>query len=267
MMRTSVLTRYLVLALVAAIAIPLAGCGKKAIENPYEPVTLAQAVGGESANKLFKFELDTPEILAVQGKLALLREGDRIEFLIGDDLSLLSGIESGAQYKLGVLREFGTEPEIYLVLEHYIAENDTSFITADEPPVFPSYLDLSEFDASPYASLATELAGLSSREAASLVKSFGRKGEKIWMKGELSSAEVEGLMRYYVETSQGKFILEGMTPQGELFLKAVETLGLDFECGGPLGKFNSARLQRETGVTGPLTLERFVFQGYVVTNG
>ena len=267
MTRTSVLTRFLALALAAAIALPLAGCGKKEIENPYEPATLAQAVSGESLNKLFKFELDKPEILAVEGKLALLHEGDRVEFLIGDDLTLLAGLEPGADFKLGVLREFGTEPEIYLVLEHMIAAGDTSFVTADEPPVFPSYLDRAEFDASPYANLETELAGLPGREAEALVKSYGRKGEKVWMKGELASAEVEGIMRYYLDTAQGKFNLEGITPQGELFLRAILSLGAEFECGGPLGKFNSARLQRETGITGPMTLERFVFQGYVITNG
>ena len=65
---------FLALALAAAIALPLVGCGKKQIENPYEPATLAQAVSGESQNKLFKFELDKPEILAVEGKLALLHE-------------------------------------------------------------------------------------------------------------------------------------------------------------------------------------------------
>ncbi|MBC8368034.1 hypothetical protein H8E52_11530, partial [bacterium] len=154
MTRKSVSIRLMALALVALVALPLAGCGKKQIENPYEPVTLAQAISGESAHKLFKFELSQPEILSVEGKLALLKENDRIEFLAGDDLNLLNTLDMG--FKLGVHREFGSDPEIYLVLEHVIDGPDTSFVTSDEPPVFPSFQSLGSFDRASYEDVSEQ---------------------------------------------------------------------------------------------------------------
>ena len=64
--------RLLAMALLVLLAVAIAGCGKKKIENPYEPATLSQAIGGESLHKLFKYELSGTKILAVEGKLALL---------------------------------------------------------------------------------------------------------------------------------------------------------------------------------------------------
>lgn len=265
MLRKSVLTHVLILSLAALLVLPLAGCGNKKIENPYENVTLAGALSGESEHKLFMFELDQPEILSVEGNLALLREEDRIEFLVADDLNLLTTLETG--YKLGVHREFGTQPEVYLVLEHVVDGPDTSFVTADEMPSFPSYQSQGAFNGAAYSDLEEQLTGMSAAETKAMMKSLGRKGEKIWMSGSLSRAEAGGVMRYFIENDQGRFILEGVTPQGSLFLKALLKSEATFECAGVIGKLNNPRMRRETGVSGPLTLEHFRFQEYVITNG
>jgi hypothetical protein len=241
------------------------GCGKKKIENPYETATLATAVSGESEYKLFKYELTEPTILAVEGRLALLSEEDRIEFIIGDDLNLLNSVEPG--FKLGVRREWGVDPEVYLVLEHVIDGPDTTFITSDEVPVFPSFQNFAAFEKSAYMDLMGELASVRSGDRNTLLKSIGAQGSKIWMEGKLSRAEVGGQMLYFIENAQGKFQLEGVGAIGEVFLKALLKLGGETTAFGPLGEIARPRQQRETGITGPLTLEYFQFQGYLITNG
>ena len=253
------------LALALIVALPLAGCGKKKIENPYEPATLAQALSGESQNKLFKFELSNTEILAIGSNLALLTENDRVEFIAADDLTALSTL--GDSYRFGVHREWGATPEIYLVLEHYIDGNDTTFVTADEPPVFPSYQNFAAFDKSPYTDIVTALGGMSTKDARALLKSHGKQGSRIWLEGELSRGESGGQITYYMDNSLGKFQLQGISNLGELFLKAVLADNPQISIYVTMGEVNRQSVERETGVIAPLTLEYFRFQNYMVTNG
>lgn len=245
----------------------LAGCGKNEIENPYEPATLEQAVSGESLNKLFKFELTGTKILAVEGKLALLTEGDRMEFLFGDDLSLLNTLDAGTGYKLGVKREWGSAPEIYLVLEHVIDGPDTSIVTADDSPVFPSYQNFASFDRGNYTDLADDLGGMGQGDRSAMLRAYGSQGEKVWLEGTLSRGEVNGQMSYMLDSSLGKYKLEGVNAIGELFLKAALAAGGEIGVAGPMGEVNRRSAQRETGITGPITVEYFRFQNYMITNG
>jgi hypothetical protein len=257
--------RHAVALLLVLILMTMIGCGKKKIENPYEPGTLSHAVSGESQNKLFKFELTEPQIIAVEGRLALLAEESRIEFLIGDDLSLLNTVDAG--YKLGVKRDWGATPEVYLVLEHVIDGPDTSFITSDEAPIFPSYQNFVAFDRSAYSDLATELGGMSGSDSESMLKAFGKQGSKVWLDGVLTRGDIGGERSYFLETSLGKYKLDGVSPLAEVFMKAVLAEGGATSCGGPLGEINRRSVQRSTGLKGSLALEYFRYQSYLITNG
>ncbi|MCP4548215.1 MAG: hypothetical protein GY835_17255 [bacterium] len=257
--------RLLVLALIVAVALPLAGCGKKKIEKPYETATLAQAVSGESENKLFKFEMTNPEILAIGTNLALLAENDRIEFLTADDLTALSTL--GDSYRLAVHRAWGASPEIYLVLDYYIDGNDTTFVTSDEPPVFPSFQNFASFDASRHIDLVTELSALSDKDSRTMLKTHGKQGSKIWLEGALTRGESGGQITYYIENNLGKFQLQGINNLGETFLKAVLADTGRTTVFVTMGEVFRLSQQRVTGVTAPVTLDNFRFQNYVITNG
>jgi hypothetical protein len=256
--------RLSALALVPLILAP-AGCGKKKIENPYEPATLAQAISGESTNKLFKFELSSPTILAAGNKLALLTEGDRLEFLYADDLSLLGSLDAGC--KLGVRREWGSNPDVFLVLEHVIEGADTSFVTADEPPAFPSYQNFASFDRSDFVDLIGDLGRLGETDQRSMLRAYGQQGERVWVTGEITRSEIGGILNYTLATPVGRFKLEGINSLGELFLKAAMAEGGEIGVGGPLGEAYRRSQQEEMGVVGPMTLEVFRFQNYMITNG
>jgi hypothetical protein len=256
--------RLLALALVP-LALSLAGCGKKKIENAYEPASLAQAVSGESTNKLFKFELNSPTILAIGNKLALLTEADRLEFLYADDISLLGSLDAG--FKLGVRREWGSNPDVFLVLEHVIEGADTSFVTADEPPVFPSYQNFASFDRSSFVDLVADLGRLGETDQRSMLRAYGQQGERVWVTGELTRSDLGGILSYTLATPVGRFKLEGINSLGELFLKAAMTEGGQIGVGGPLGEVYRRSQQDETNVLGPMTLEVFRFQNYMITNG
>jgi len=254
------------LALAALVStLSLAGCGQKKIENPYEAATLAQAISGESTNKLFKFELSSPKILAVGNKLALISEGDRLEFLCADDISLLGSVDAG--FKLGVRREWGSNPDVFLILEHVIEGADTSFVTADEPPVFPSYQNFASFDRTGYVDLLGDLGRLGDADQRSMLRAYGQQGEKVWITGELGRNDLGGIVSYTLDTAIGRFKLEGVNSLGEIFLKAAMAEGGQIGVGGPLGESYRRSQQDELGVLGPMTLEVFRFQNYMITNG
>ncbi|MBM4116245.1 hypothetical protein FJ251_00640 [bacterium] len=246
-------------------SLSLVGCGQKKIENPYEPASLTQAVSGENTNKLFKFELSSPKVLAVGSKLALLAEGDRLEFLCADDLSLLGSVD--ASFKLGVRRQWGSSPDVFLILEHVIEGADTSFVTADEPPVFPSYQNFASFDRTAYVDLLGDIGRLGESDQRSMLRAYGQQGEKVWVTGELGRNDLGGILSYTLDTAIGRFKLEGVNSLGELFLKAAMSEGGQIGIGGPLGESYRRSQQDELGVLGPLTLEVFRFQNYMITNG
>ncbi len=258
-------TRQAMALVLVLILMTMIGCGKQKIENPYEPGSLSQAVSGESLNKLFKFELTEPQIVAVEGKLALLAEENRIEFLVADDLSLLNTVDAG--FKVGVRRAWGATPEVYLVLEHVIDGPDTSFVTSDEAPIFPSYQNYAAFDRSTYTDLAAELGGMAAKDSETMLKAFGKQGAKVWMEGTLVRGDAGGERRYFVETNLGKYQLDGVSPIAEVFLKSVLAEGGATSVGGPIGEINRRSVQRSTGVKGSLALEYFRYQSWLITNG
>ena len=67
------------LAVVALISGLFTGCGGK-LEETYMPVSLHEASQGQVTSPGFKFGFDTPHFIAAQGDLALVREGNIIEF-------------------------------------------------------------------------------------------------------------------------------------------------------------------------------------------
>jgi hypothetical protein len=76
-----------------------------------------------------------------------------------------------------------------------------------------------------------------------------------------------GILSYTLSTPVGRFKLEGINALGELFLKAAMGEGGQIGVGGPLGEVYRRSQQDEMGVLGPMTLEVFRYQNYMITNG
>ena len=62
----------------------VAGCGGK-LEETYQMVTLREAGHSQIVSPGFKFGFDTPDFIAANGDLALVREGNLIEFFTGTE--------------------------------------------------------------------------------------------------------------------------------------------------------------------------------------
>jgi len=77
----------------------------------------------------FKYSFDSPNVIGASNNVALVREGNRIEFFIGDGLEAkLKGVE-GKQFALATRKYF--TPYIHFVVDYVTAGSDT--ITVGEP--------------------------------------------------------------------------------------------------------------------------------------
>ncbi len=104
----------LMLALMAVTFIGLAGCSKEEVVDPYVYDTLRRITRGDTLSVGFTFEFDAPELEYVKGDVAIVRDGNLLEFLVGNDLEHKYANMRGTL--LGVKKTFTPQPT-HLVIE------------------------------------------------------------------------------------------------------------------------------------------------------
>jgi len=104
--------------------VAFSGCGKEEAVDPYVYASLravmegdttsAVAMAGGDLQKEALYEIDAPEFDFVRGPVAMVREGNRLEFLVADDMENRHASLRGAL--LGVQKTFTPQPT-HLVLQ------------------------------------------------------------------------------------------------------------------------------------------------------
>jgi hypothetical protein len=82
----------------------ISGCGEEEIIDPFVYTTMARVMDGDTLSTDFLFEIDTPEIDYVKGDVAIINDGNRMEFLVGPDLENTFANYAGG--KIGVEKRF-----------------------------------------------------------------------------------------------------------------------------------------------------------------
>jgi hypothetical protein len=85
--------------------------------DPYVPTTVRAIMTGavqDTVGRIFNFEIDAPQFEFVHGDVGLMRDGNRLDFFVANDLERLAPQLAGA--KLGVKMTFTPAPT-HLVLE------------------------------------------------------------------------------------------------------------------------------------------------------
>jgi hypothetical protein len=121
------------LGLLAVTFIGLAGCGKKEEVDPYVYDSLRRVTRGDTLSTNFLFEIDAPEFEYVRGNTAIVREGNILEFLVGEDLE--HNYRNLAGTLLGVKKTFTPAPT-HLVIQR-IKRNGV--VEADSLPAPENY--------------------------------------------------------------------------------------------------------------------------------
>ncbi len=123
----------MLLGLLAVTFIGLAGCGNKEEVDPYVYDSLRRVTRGDTLSTDFLFEIDAPEFDYVRGNTAIVRDGNVLEFLVGEDLE--HNYRNLAGTLLGVRKTFSPAPT-HLVIQR-IKRNGV--VEADSLPVPTHY--------------------------------------------------------------------------------------------------------------------------------
>ncbi len=99
--------------LAGLLVLALAGCGGKKEVDPYVYASLRAVTRGDTLSPGFLFEIDAPEFDYVKGDIAVVRDGNLLEFLVGKDLERNHASYAGAL--LGVQKMFS--PTTHLVIQ------------------------------------------------------------------------------------------------------------------------------------------------------
>ena len=124
----------LLLGLLAVTFLGLAGCGEKEEIDPYVYDSLRRVTRGDTLSTGFLFEIDAPEFDYISGDVAIVRDGNLLEFLVATDLENNYRSLNGAL--LGVRKTFTPQPT-HLVLQR-IKRN--GIVEADSLPAPQGYV-------------------------------------------------------------------------------------------------------------------------------
>jgi len=123
----------MLLGLLAVTFIGLSGCGKKEAVDPYVYDSLRRVTQGDTLSIDFLFEIDAPDFDYIRGNTAIVREGNLLEFLVGEDLE--HNYRNLAGTLPGVKKTFSPAPT-HLVIQR-IKRNGV--VEADSLPVPAHY--------------------------------------------------------------------------------------------------------------------------------
>ena len=106
----------------------VASCGGE-LEDTYVLTTLKQATGTSVVSPGFKYSFDTPNIIGAAKSVALIREGNQIEFFVGQDLEQKVRELQGKKFTVAARKYF--TPYIHFVVDYIVVGSDT--IQVGEP--------------------------------------------------------------------------------------------------------------------------------------
>ena len=124
----------LLLCLLAVTLVGMIGCGEKEAVDPYVYDSLRRITRGDTLSAGFLFEIEAPAFEYVSGNVAIIRDGNLLEFLVGQDLE--DNYRNLAGTLLGVKKTFSPQPTHFVVQR--IKRNGV--VEADSLPVPKAYV-------------------------------------------------------------------------------------------------------------------------------
>jgi hypothetical protein len=249
-----------VLATVLAAGL-IAGCGGK-LEETYQMVTLREAGHDQIASPGFKFGFDTPDFIAAEGDLALVREGNLIEFFTGMDLENKLKQVEGKKFIVGARKVFS--PITHFTVDFFVTGGDTIEVGEPYSVTFPAMIkgfDEGEFDQIDITTLGPE-----TRELKDIFNTkFLVSGAELTYEEVDWSGEPE--MAWVISWPNVRFFLQDVPPEVELMLKALLNEHHFFDGGIEYGDrpASSTRGYRtRTKIAGPVTLEFVRYAGTAI---
>lgn len=192
-----------------------AGCGGE-LEETYMEVSLREANFDQIASPGYKFSFDTPDFVAANGSVSIVREENLLEFFTGYGIeNLLEGVE-GSNYSVGVIKRFS--PSVHYLVKYIAMGNDTTFV--DPPMENPLPNIVKGFDDSPYEEIDLDELNYSTRTTSDIID-LQFKLPKAAVTYEEIEYGGEPEMSYMLNLPNVRFIVDSPSDDAVLFLKAL----------------------------------------------
>ena len=259
------LRRSLSLAIGASCATLLlvAGCGKdKEAVDPFVYATLDQVTRGHVESKDFLFEIDAPEFEFVQGNTAIVRSGNHLEILVGDDLENRAPQLAGKL--IGVQKFFS--PVVWLMAKRVKDGLNVTELDSVAAPVLPHFTDVKLDEVQGY-----DIGKLSwtARDFATLEEMVDQEVQTVGTLTYVPDHQVEVTapaegeaaatpqMAWYLTSENGaaKFKISNVTPSLELAFRLLEAEGLPFVGGVKIGTAYTSKERSASKVSAPVEVQ------------
>ena len=251
---STVLTTVLIAGLVA-------GCGGKLEEN-YQMVTIRQAGHDQIASPGFKFGFDTPNFIAAHGDIALVREGNIIEFFSGRDIENKLKQVEGRKFTVGARKMFS--PITHFSVDFFVAGGDTIEVGEPYGVTFPPIIR--GFDEGEFEEIDISTLGPNTNDLKDIFNTrFKVEGATVTYEEVAWSGEPE--MAYVLNFPNVRFFFSEVAPEMELILKAFMAENLYFDGGieyGDRPATSTRNYRTSTNIAGPVELKFIRYAGDVM---
>lgn len=139
------LLAILLLGILAISIVVMVGIPKKEKVDPYLHAPLQAVTQGDTLSPGFLFDIDAPTFEFVYGNTGIVRDGNKLDFIVGQDLENKYRELAGA--RLGVRKAFSPKPT-HLVLERVMRNGrvEADSLPAPAPITLPRLLSASAID-------------------------------------------------------------------------------------------------------------------------
>ena len=239
----------------------VAGCGGS-IEDTYMTTTIRSATRDRLMSPGFKFAFNSPEIVAVHKDVAMIREGNLLEFAAGQDLEGKLKEVAGKRYVMGTRKFFN--PIVYFTVDYLAVGTDT--ISVGEPyevsfPVLSKRYDDEDFQEIDLSALTANM-----RVLRPIINAPKFKVPEGTVKYEEVTYKVETGMMYTLNFENVRFIVDEPGDNIELILKALISEnhffvgGVTYE-GRPT---TSNEYRRSTKIAGKVVVDYIKYGGNII---
>lgn len=249
-----------ILLITVFLASLLAGCGGR-IEENYVMTTVREASRGKLLTAGFKYGFDTPDFVAAHGNMALVREGNLIEFFTGEDIESKLERVTGRRFTVAARKLYS--PRIHFTVDFMVAGGDT--ITVGEPynAAFPALLrtieeeNFKEVDVSRIGPSTTALKDIFNTK-------FLLGGARVgWEEVEWMG---EKMMAFTLNLDNVRFIVDDPSDSMALVLKALLNENIYFDGGiayGDRPPTSTRSYRTRTKIGGKVTIDFIRYGGQI----
>jgi hypothetical protein len=236
------------------------GCGEEEKVDPYTYATLDQVTRGFIESKDYLYEIDAPEFVFAHGNTSIVRSGNHLEVLVGDDIENRAPTLDGKL--IGVQKFFS--PYIWLMARRIKDGLTITELDSVPDPLLPHFTDVKldevqGFDISELRwnqkSKIEDMADAEVQTVGTILYLPDHEAEQ--PEAVEGQAPPEPAMTWYLraEKNDATFKITNVTPELDFAFRLLEAEGLPFVGGIKIGQVYPYAERKESQVSAPVEVE------------